>query len=198
DHETDIELDENDVYVDKSSTASFMIENKNEIKNWIKNERLCMCAILETHMKKNRIDKVCMNIFGSWVWQNNVGQSSKGCRIVVGWDANNVNCSLVNDNVQSMLYKVEVLSITKTFYCTFIYAANKGKYRRYLWKELNLNKRLVEDSAWVLMGDVNVSLNLEDHSEVLACTFTGIDIEAIEKVSPYLTGTFARHCHRQR
>ncbi|GKB17042.1 RNA-directed DNA polymerase, eukaryota, reverse transcriptase zinc-binding domain protein [Tanacetum coccineum] len=119
DHETDIELDENDVYVDKSGTASFMNENEN----------------------------------------------SKGCRIPVGWDANNVNCSLVNDTPQSMLYKVEVLSTKKTFYCTFIYAANKGKDKRYLWKELILNKRLIGDSAWVLMGDVNVSLNLEDHSE---------------------------------
>ncbi|GJX39774.1 replication protein A 70 kDa DNA-binding subunit C-like protein [Tanacetum coccineum] len=48
---------------------------------------------------------------------------------------------------------------------TFIYAANKGKYRKELWKELNLNKRVIENSAWVIMGDVNVSLKLEDHSE---------------------------------
>ncbi|GJS87046.1 RNA-directed DNA polymerase, eukaryota, reverse transcriptase zinc-binding domain protein [Tanacetum coccineum] len=66
---------------------------------------------------------------------------------------------------QSMLYKVEVISSKNIVYCTFIYAANKGKDRRDLWKELNLNKRLIGDSAWVIMGDVNVSLNLEDHSE---------------------------------
>ncbi|GJZ84155.1 nucleotide-diphospho-sugar transferase [Tanacetum coccineum] len=177
--ETVIELDENDVYIDKNGTASFMNENEvswnirglgnvtkqNEIKKLIRNERLSMCAVLETHMKKNRIDKVCMNIFGSWVWQNNVGYSSKGCRIVVGWDTNNVISTLINATAQSMLYKVEVISSKNIVYCTFIYAANKGKDRRDLWKELNLNKRLIGDSAWVIMGDVNVSLNLEDHSE---------------------------------
>ncbi|GKD30370.1 RNA-directed DNA polymerase, eukaryota, reverse transcriptase zinc-binding domain protein, partial [Tanacetum coccineum] len=62
----------------------------------------------------------------------------------------------------SMKEKEEV---DKSFYCTFIYAANKGKDRRELWKELSLNKRIVGSSAWIIIGDVNVSLNLEDHSE---------------------------------
>ncbi|GKB59214.1 RNA-directed DNA polymerase, eukaryota, reverse transcriptase zinc-binding domain protein [Tanacetum coccineum] len=66
---------------------------------------------------------------------------------------------------QSMLYHVEVLSSQKTFFCIFIYAANRGKDRRELWKDLSLYKRIVGDSAWAIMGDVNVSLNLEDHSE---------------------------------
>ncbi|GKD76561.1 RNA-directed DNA polymerase, eukaryota, reverse transcriptase zinc-binding domain protein [Tanacetum coccineum] len=122
-------------------------------------------------MKANRIDKVCMNVFGSWLWQNNVNLCKKGCRIAVGWDSNNVNCSLLNATDQSMLYKVEVLSSQKVFYCSFIYAANRGKDRKMLWKELSLNKKLVGNSAWLIMGDLNVSLNLEDHSEGMS-TYT--------------------------
>ncbi|GKE53758.1 RNA-directed DNA polymerase, eukaryota, reverse transcriptase zinc-binding domain protein [Tanacetum coccineum] len=64
-----------------------------------------------------------------------------------------------------MLYNVEVLSTQEAFFCTFIYAANKGRDMKELWKELNLNKRVVGNKAWVIMGDINVSLNLEDHSE---------------------------------
>ncbi|GKD96592.1 RNA-directed DNA polymerase, eukaryota, reverse transcriptase zinc-binding domain protein, partial [Tanacetum coccineum] len=64
-----------------------------------------------------------------------------------------------------MLYYVEILSTQKSFFCTFIYAANKGKERRELWKDLRLYKRIMGDAAWVTMGDVNVSLKLEDHSE---------------------------------
>ncbi|GJR58949.1 RNA-directed DNA polymerase, eukaryota, reverse transcriptase zinc-binding domain protein [Tanacetum coccineum] len=60
---------------------------------------------------------------------------------------------------------MEVLSIQHKFYCTFIYAANKSRDRRELWKELNLNKRITRSLEWVIMGDVNVSLNLEDHYE---------------------------------
>nr|GEY94124.1 hypothetical protein [Tanacetum cinerariifolium] len=146
DEDTNIELDENDVYVDKTWNIRGLgkLTKQNEVKNLIWNERLSIYAILETHMKKDRIDKVCMNIFGSWSWQHNESSSMKGCRITVGWDCNNVKCSLKNTIEQSMLYNVEVLSSKESFFCTFIYAANK---------------------AWVIMGDVNVRLNLEDHSE---------------------------------
>ncbi|GKA00335.1 hypothetical protein Tco_0672885 [Tanacetum coccineum] len=37
--------------------------------------------------------------------------------------------------------------------------------RRELWKDLNLNKRIVGSSTWEIMGYVNVSLNLDDHSK---------------------------------
>ncbi|GJX09285.1 RNA-directed DNA polymerase, eukaryota, reverse transcriptase zinc-binding domain protein [Tanacetum coccineum] len=130
-----------------------------------RNEKLSICVVLETHMKKDKIDKVCMKVFGSWLWQNNVRYSSKGCRIVVGWDCNNVTCTLVNAIGQSMLYKVKFLSSHAIFFYTFIYAVNKGRDMKELWKELSLNNRVVGKSAWVIMGDVNVNLNLEDHSE---------------------------------
>ncbi|GJU58820.1 RNA-directed DNA polymerase, eukaryota, reverse transcriptase zinc-binding domain protein [Tanacetum coccineum] len=132
DDDTDIELDENGVYIDKSGTTRFMTDN--EVSGMGSD---LLTKLLETHMKKNRIDK----------------------------DNNHVNCTLMNSTEQSMLYMVEVLNPKIYLYCTFIYAANKGKDRRELWKELNLNKRIVRNSAWIIMRDVNVSLNLEDHSE---------------------------------
>ena len=39
---------------------------QNEVKNLIWNEKLSICAILETRLKKNIIKKVCSNVFGSW------------------------------------------------------------------------------------------------------------------------------------
>nr|GEZ08754.1 RNA-directed DNA polymerase, eukaryota, reverse transcriptase zinc-binding domain protein [Tanacetum cinerariifolium] len=75
---------------------------------------------------------------------------------------------MVNKNEQKknmMKDNEEVLSTQHKFYCTFIYAANKGRDRRELWKELALSKRISRSSERIIMGDVNVSLNLEDHSE---------------------------------
>ncbi|GJU84558.1 RNA-directed DNA polymerase, eukaryota, reverse transcriptase zinc-binding domain protein [Tanacetum coccineum] len=141
------------------------VTKQSQVEKLIWNERLSICVVSKTHMKNDRIENVCMNIFVSWSWQNNVKLSKKGCIIVVGWDSNSVNCSLINATERSMLYHVEVLSSHKTFYCTFIYAANKRRDRKELWKELNLNKKVIGNSAWVIMGDVNVSLKLEDHSE---------------------------------
>ncbi|GJZ52696.1 RNA-directed DNA polymerase, eukaryota, reverse transcriptase zinc-binding domain protein [Tanacetum coccineum] len=139
------------------------ITKQNEVKKLICNEKLSICAVLETYMKKDRIDRICMNLFGSWSWQHNERKSRKGCRIDVGWDSNSVKCFLINSTEQSMLYNVEVLSTQEACFCTFIYAANKGRDMKELWKELNLNKRVVGNKAWVIMGDINVRLNLEDH-----------------------------------
>ncbi|GKD19966.1 hypothetical protein Tco_1209124, partial [Tanacetum coccineum] len=82
--------------------------------------------------------------------------------IAIGWNANNVNCSMFYNSMlhnlgQSMLYHVEIISSQKSFFCTFIYATSRGKDRRELWKDLRLYKKIVGDLAWAIMGDVNVS-----------------------------------------
>ncbi|GJR06050.1 RNA-directed DNA polymerase, eukaryota, reverse transcriptase zinc-binding domain protein [Tanacetum coccineum] len=142
DDDIDIELDENDMDLNLATwniRGLGKLSKQNEVKNLIRNERLSICAVLETHMKNDKIRNICMNVFGSWLWQNNVSLSRKGCRIAVGWDASNVKCTLITATGQSMLYEVE--------------------------KELTLNKRITGSPEWIIMGDVNVSLNLEDHSE---------------------------------
>ncbi|GJT64892.1 RNA-directed DNA polymerase, eukaryota, reverse transcriptase zinc-binding domain protein [Tanacetum coccineum] len=93
--------------------------------------------------------------FGSWIWQTKL-MSRIGFRIAVGWDASNVKCSHVHTSCQSMLCLVEVLSSQQTFFYTFIYDANKGRDRKELWKDLNLYKRIMGDSTWAIMGDVNL------------------------------------------
>ncbi|GJZ40339.1 hypothetical protein Tco_0586902 [Tanacetum coccineum] len=69
--------------------------------------------------------------------------SKKGCRIAIGWNANNVKCSMAHNSGQSMLYHIEILSSQQAFFCTFIYAANKGKERREMWKDLSLYNKIV-------------------------------------------------------
>ncbi|GJU84121.1 RNA-directed DNA polymerase, eukaryota, reverse transcriptase zinc-binding domain protein [Tanacetum coccineum] len=49
-------------------------------------------------------------------------------------------------------------------YHDFIYADNKGSDRRSLWNDLQLAKCLTNGCSWILMGDFNVSLKLEEHS----------------------------------
>ena len=139
------------------------VSKQTHIRNLIWNERISICVVLETNMKENRIEKVCANVFGSWQWQNNAHLSKKGCRIAADRDNSNVRCSLVHATSQDMLYFIEVGSTQKVFYCTSIYAAKKGKDRRELWQDLVLFKRIVGHVPLDLMGDVNVSLHLDDH-----------------------------------
>ncbi|GJT29450.1 RNA-directed DNA polymerase, eukaryota, reverse transcriptase zinc-binding domain protein [Tanacetum coccineum] len=168
-YEDEIELDENDVFIDKSANAQFMTQNEvtkqNEVRKLIRNEKLSVCAVLETHMKKDKIDKVCNKVFGNWSWQHNLDMSKKGCRIIVGWNQDYVQCHLMQSTRQTMCYMVEILKSDTKFFCTFIYAANHERDRRELWNELCMYKSIIGDAEWAIMGDMNVTLNTNEHSE---------------------------------
>ena len=120
-----------------------------EVRKLIRNEKLCVCAILETHMKKERIQKIGdrvfgnwswqhnLQVFGNWSWQHNLQVSRKDCRIMVGWDNEKVQCNLIHYTEQTMFYYIEVLQSPIKFYCTFIYATNSGRNRKELWKDFD-------------------------------------------------------------
>ncbi|XP_071697485.1 uncharacterized protein [Rutidosis leptorrhynchoides] len=65
---------------------------------------------------------------------------------------NVVHClvSLVNDN--------------KRFYVSVVYAKNYYIHRRSLWDNLCMHTNFVGNHPWVIMGDFNVSLDLDDSS----------------------------------
>ncbi|GKC53262.1 RNA-directed DNA polymerase, eukaryota, reverse transcriptase zinc-binding domain protein, partial [Tanacetum coccineum] len=40
----------------------------------------------------------------------------------------------------------------------------EDKERRELWNDLQIHKRIVSNQAWIIMGDMNVTLNPNEHS----------------------------------
>ncbi|GJX25477.1 RNA-directed DNA polymerase, eukaryota, reverse transcriptase zinc-binding domain protein [Tanacetum coccineum] len=49
-------------------------------------------------------------------------------------------------------------------YCSFIYAANCGIKRRKLWNELKTASNIVSNKPWIMLGDFNVTMKVEEHS----------------------------------
>lgn len=45
-----------------------------------------------------------------------------------------------------------------------VYASNSGMERRKLWNELGAYKHITNGTAWVIMGDFNVTLEVHEHS----------------------------------
>ncbi|GJW07257.1 RNA-directed DNA polymerase, eukaryota, reverse transcriptase zinc-binding domain protein, partial [Tanacetum coccineum] len=136
-----------------------------DVKKFIRDEKRSICVALETHVKERKINKICDFVYGSWSWVSNMDKSDKGCRIIVGWNEDDVNVNLIHSTKQTMLCLVEMKDSKCYFFCCSVYAANSGKERKILWKDLGIYKRMIDDKPWVLMGDWNVSLHLEDHSE---------------------------------
>ncbi|GKA93351.1 RNA-directed DNA polymerase, eukaryota, reverse transcriptase zinc-binding domain protein [Tanacetum coccineum] len=65
---------------------------------------------------------------------------------------------------QTVLCRIEDRRGKLLMFCTIVYAANGGNERRDLWKDLSLYKGIVADYPWAIMGDMNVTLDLSEHS----------------------------------
>lgn len=98
-------------------------------------------------------------LFCRWEWCSNAEQSSKGCRIVVGWDPLHYEVMVIFNTSQVLHCVVKQISSGKNFYGSFVYAANDHVPRRELWHSLDMFKQLVGDSPWLILGDFNAMLH---------------------------------------
>ncbi|GKA68338.1 reverse transcriptase domain, reverse transcriptase zinc-binding domain protein, partial [Tanacetum coccineum] len=133
----------NEAEMEDFNIGMWNIRSMNQLKkqkaviDFIKNEKISVCGIVETHIKAAKLSKVADIAFGGWDWVSNSIHSCKGCRIIIGWDK---------------------------IFCCYVYASNSGVERRILWNELRNIKAITSGCPWLLMGDFNVTLNLEEHS----------------------------------
>ncbi|GJZ83002.1 retrovirus-related pol polyprotein from transposon TNT 1-94 [Tanacetum coccineum] len=58
------------------------------------------------------------------------------------------------------------LSSPRTVLVVFIYAFNSGGERKDLWKDFDLYSRITKGHPWVITGDFNVTLKINEHSAV--------------------------------
>ncbi|GJT71966.1 zinc knuckle CX2CX4HX4C containing protein [Tanacetum coccineum] len=66
--------------------------------------------------------------------------------------------------VYDICKKVNTRADHKTLFCSFVYADNYYIDRRVLWSNLVGHVGLMKNRPWILLGDFNAALNLEDHS----------------------------------
>ncbi|GJV59991.1 hypothetical protein Tco_1466091 [Tanacetum coccineum] len=85
-----------------------------------------------------------------------------GCRIILGWDKDVVDVTVMAQTNQAMHVQVIHRADNKVFCCTFVYAGNDPRERRLLWVDLGFHKNVVCGMPWVLLGDFNVALNMEN------------------------------------
>lgn len=43
----------------------------NEVAQLIKEEKLNVCVVIESHLKAKKLQKACAKSFGSWTWESN-------------------------------------------------------------------------------------------------------------------------------
>ncbi|GJU93138.1 sodium/hydrogen exchanger 6 [Tanacetum coccineum] len=92
------------------------------------------------------------------------GFNSGGSRIILGWNDDLVDIMTMAQTNQVMHVQVNTRANNKTLFCSFVYGDNYSMNRRALWSNLVGHAGLIRNRPWVLMGDFNAALNLEDHS----------------------------------
>ncbi|GJZ97390.1 RNA-directed DNA polymerase, eukaryota, reverse transcriptase zinc-binding domain protein [Tanacetum coccineum] len=134
------------------------------VYNFIKEEKISVCGIVETHIKPAKLCKAAVIAFGGWDWVSNSTHSTSGCRIMIGWDRDRVDIMVHHMTNQVMLVTIDFIKLKQKVLCSFVYASNSGVERRSLWDDLRRYKNITNGGPWLLMGDFNVTLNMDEHS----------------------------------
>ncbi|GJV73508.1 RNA-directed DNA polymerase, eukaryota, reverse transcriptase zinc-binding domain protein [Tanacetum coccineum] len=177
-------------------------DKQKEVRSLMNEEKLQLCGIIETHVKYSKILKIGEKVFGNWDFISNGEDNNQGCRIMVGWNPNKLRVWLIARTKQCMFLLVETLCLKVKFFCTIVYASNSYIDRRKLWRDLGAQKSITNGDPWVIIGDFNVSLKVEEHSngsfalsnemnEFLDCT-REIEVEDILSSGFHFTWTKSR------
>nr|GEX06939.1 hypothetical protein [Tanacetum cinerariifolium] len=144
-----------------SKGASTPVVEK-EVRQVVNDNHLDVCAILEYHVDVSCLSNICSRVFSRWRWTSNGSLCDKGSRIIPGWDPDHVDIMIVSQTDQVMHTQVIIKADKKMLFCSFVYAGNEYIQRRILWHNLEVHNAHVCGHSWVLMGDFNAALNLED------------------------------------
>ncbi|XP_021979806.1 uncharacterized protein LOC110875922 [Helianthus annuus] len=116
----------------------------------------------ESHVDVNKLNRICEKVFRNWKWTSNGGMCQRGTRVILGWNVDDIDLMVISQSDQVIHAQVLLKSVKKTIFCSFVYAENKYQDRRSLWADLCRFKGITHDTPWVVMGDFNAALNMED------------------------------------
>ncbi|GJW29169.1 RNA-directed DNA polymerase, eukaryota, reverse transcriptase zinc-binding domain protein [Tanacetum coccineum] len=130
---------------------------------------LHFCYLWSLMFVKSKLMKMCSLVFRHWDWTSNGAWCSKGTRIILGWNHNEVDVTIINQTDQAVHSRLWLKKEKKEIFCTFVYAHNKYNQRRDLWNALCLHKVFVNNRPWCLLGDFNATLHLSESTASSSC-----------------------------
>ncbi|GKA27785.1 RNA-directed DNA polymerase, eukaryota, reverse transcriptase zinc-binding domain protein [Tanacetum coccineum] len=156
--------DEEDVFENHNQAVNSLIADDIEGNAGGEGKKLHICVVLETHLKTKGFNRICDRVFRNWKWVSNVGFSPNSCRIVVGWNNNEIDIMVVHYNSQAIFCQVELKNLKTKIYISFIYASNLISERMDLCRNLMMQKKVVNGWPWILIRDFTVTLKIDEHS----------------------------------
>ncbi|GJT32442.1 hypothetical protein Tco_0922861 [Tanacetum coccineum] len=92
---------------------------QSEVRHVISENNLSICVILETHVVTLKLQLMCSHIFRHWDWTSNGSFCSKGTRIILAWNHNDVDIVVLNQDDQAIHTSVWLKLERKELFCDF-------------------------------------------------------------------------------
>nr|GEY47216.1 hypothetical protein [Tanacetum cinerariifolium] len=118
----------------------------------------------KSHVVVAIVYDTCKKVCSMWKRNSNGNLCDKGSRIILGWNDDFVDIMVMAQTNQVMHVQVSTRTNNKTLFCSFVNADNYYIDRQMLWSNLIRQAGLMRNRPWVLLGDFNAALNIEDHS----------------------------------
>ncbi|XP_048494360.1 uncharacterized protein LOC125494691 [Beta vulgaris subsp. vulgaris] len=128
-----------------------------EIKSFLYNHKVAVCALLETRVREQNANKVQGKFGKDWKWLNNYSHSARG-RIWIGWRPAWVNVTLTHTQEQMMVcdiqdqsYKIKMVAV---------YGLHTIADRKSLWS--GLLQCVQQQEPMIVIGDFNAVCHSND------------------------------------
>ena len=131
-----------------------------EIKHFLAEKRITVCALLETRVRGHNMAKVQRKMGGYWSWCCNYAYSPRG-RMWVGWQAAEVHLRVDKQSEQVMVAEVSSLDTAMEFILVSVYGLHTINDRKSMWSEL-LEVITTCNKPCIIIGDFNAVCQVED------------------------------------
>ncbi|XP_031124369.1 uncharacterized protein LOC116027082 [Ipomoea triloba] len=130
--------------------------NAAEVWDFIKNNQLSVCCLLETKLTLEKANRFVLNRRGNWKFSTNFHDVDGG-RMIVVWDFARVDC-LILETAPQFIHCLLVCKISQVkVLCTFVYGLYSVVTRRPLWNGLQRLGSAISE-PWLVVGDFNATL----------------------------------------
>ncbi|KAJ9536715.1 hypothetical protein OSB04_un000100 [Centaurea solstitialis] len=201
DHRKDVKDVREDLSLKKKGLST--LDKQQEVKSFIRNNNVNLCAILESHVRVDSLRNICGSTFGRWEWVSNHAFCDSGTRIIIAWDMASVDVMPLEYHRQFVHCEVRIRGLQHPFFISFVYGDNRGTIRKQLWSGLRKFKAILGDKPWLIAGDFNcllfphdalggVSRRNGDMEDFALC------IEDIEMFDAHFTGIHYTWCQKPK
>lgn len=133
------------------------------VQKWIREKEFMFGGLLETKVKEGRSERILSTVFQGWSMISNYEHNTLG-RIWLVWRP--------DIRVTPFFKSGQLLTVSicteggEEFFYSIVYAYNTVEERKELWADLKLHQDspIVRNKPWLIAGDFNETLDIEDHS----------------------------------